>query len=75
MLINFNKTKESTVPGMNNGTGMMTAKMYMDEQGKIIPCAIHKGGSIAYTSMKQVMILTISYQVMGKQPVTGRKKF
>ena len=32
MLIDFNKTKEVTVPGMNNGTGMMTAKMYMDEQ-------------------------------------------
>ena len=46
MLIDFDKTKEITVPGMNNGTGMMTAKMYMDAQGKIIPCAIHKGGSI-----------------------------
>lgn len=32
MLIDFNKAKEITVPGMNNGTGMMTAKMYMDEQ-------------------------------------------
>lgn len=46
MLIDFNKAKEITVPGMNNGTGTMTAKMYMDEQGKIISCAIHKGGSI-----------------------------
>lgn len=27
-------------------TGMMTAKMYMDEQGKVIPCAFHIGGSI-----------------------------
>ena len=44
MLIDFNKTKEITVPGMNNGTGMMTVKMYMDAQGKIIPCAIHKEG-------------------------------
>lgn len=25
---------------------MMTAKMYMGEQGKIIPCFIHAGGSI-----------------------------
>lgn len=46
MLLNFNEMKEITVPGMNNGTGMMTAKMYMDEQGKIIPCSIHVGGSI-----------------------------
>ena len=44
MLIDFNKTKEITVPGMNNGTGMMTVKMYMDAQSKIILCAIHKGG-------------------------------
>ncbi|WP_337740790.1 hypothetical protein [Allisonella histaminiformans] len=28
MLIDFNKAKEVTMPGMNHGTGMMTAKMY-----------------------------------------------
>lgn len=43
MLIDFNKTKEITVPGMNNVTGMMTVKMYMDAQDKIIPCTIYKG--------------------------------
>ena len=46
MLINFNNTKEITVPGMNGGTGMMSARMHMDEDGKIIPCKIHVGGSI-----------------------------
>lgn len=46
MLIDFNTMKKITVPGMNNGTGSMTAKMYVDEQGKIIPCTIHPGGSI-----------------------------
>lgn len=46
MLIDFNEMKEITLPGMNNGTGMMTAKLYMDENGKIIPCSIHAGGSI-----------------------------
>lgn len=46
MLVDFNEIKEITMPGMNKGTGTMTAKMYMDEQGKIIPCAIHAGGSI-----------------------------
>ncbi|MDD2648580.1 MAG: cupin domain-containing protein [Eubacteriales bacterium] len=46
MLIDFNESREITIPGMNNGTGAMTAKMYMDEQGKIIPCTIHAGGSI-----------------------------
>ena len=38
MLINFNEIPECTAPGMNNGTGEMTAKMFMGENGKIIPC-------------------------------------
>lgn len=46
MLINYNEMTERTVPGMNGGTGEMSAKMFMDEQGKIIPCRIHVGGSI-----------------------------
>lgn len=46
MLIDFRNMKEVTLPGMNHGTGTMTAKMYMDEKGKIIPCTIHKGSSI-----------------------------
>jgi mannose-6-phosphate isomerase-like protein (cupin superfamily) len=46
MLIDFNDIKEMTIPGMSNGTGTMTAKMYMDEKGKIIPTKIHSGGSI-----------------------------
>ncbi|MCQ4636473.1 cupin domain-containing protein [Anaerovorax odorimutans] len=46
MLINFNEMVERTMPGMNGGTGEMTAKMFMDEQGKIIPSSIHPGGSI-----------------------------
>lgn len=46
MLIDFNNIKEKTVPGMNGGKGSMTAKMYMSDAGKIIPCVIHKGGSI-----------------------------
>lgn len=46
MLIDFNKMNQIKVPGMNNGTGEMSAKMYTDEYGKIIPCSIHPGGSI-----------------------------
>lgn len=46
MLINFNKIKEITVYRMNNGTGTITAKMYMDGQYKIIHCSIHAGSSI-----------------------------
>ena len=47
MLIDFNSKEEITIPGMNNGTGMMTVKMYMSgNNGKIIPNSIHPGGSI-----------------------------
>lgn len=46
MLIVFNQIKEMTVPGMNNGTGTMTVKMYMDKAGKITLCSIHAGSSI-----------------------------
>lgn len=57
MLIDFNKILEKTTPGMNNGTGEMTAKMYMGDNLKIIPCSIHKGGSIGSRTFKvQVMI-------------------
>lgn len=46
MIIDFNNIKEITMPGMNNGTGMMTARLFMDADGKIIPCRVHPGGSI-----------------------------
>lgn len=48
MLLDFNEIKEMTVPGMNHGTGTMTAKIYMDEQGKIIPCSILQNHEIRF---------------------------
>ena len=46
MRIDFSEIEERRVPGMNGVTGEMSARMYMGEQGKIIPCRIHPGGSI-----------------------------
>ena len=46
MLIDFNKIESMTFPGMNNGTGMMSARMYHNDSYRIIPTAIHPGGSI-----------------------------
>lgn len=46
MLIDFNEIKEMIIPGMNNGTGQMTSRMYMSEKDKIIPTKIHPGGLI-----------------------------
>ncbi len=46
MIIDFNRIKEVQVKEMNGGTGEVTAKMYMDKEGKIIPGSIRPGGSI-----------------------------
>lgn len=46
MLIDFRELTAHKMQGMNNGTGEISAKMYVDEQGKIISCSLHVGGSI-----------------------------
>ena len=46
MRIDFNEITSMTFPGMDNGTGMMSARMYNDDSYRIIPTAIHPGGSI-----------------------------
>lgn len=56
MLIDFNETKEITIPGMNGGSGTMSARMFMDEQGKIIPTKIHPVAQSGFISTKRVMI-------------------
>lgn len=64
MLIDFNNIKEITVPGMNHGTGTMTARMYMDKQEKVIPCSIHPGGFIGLH--KHETSDDINYVISGK---------
>lgn len=46
MRIDFSAIPERTISGMNGGTGELSARMYLDEGGRIIPCRIHPGGSI-----------------------------
>ncbi len=42
MLIDFNSIKETTIPGMNHGTGEMTAKMYMDDDLILLTVIVEK---------------------------------
>lgn len=63
MLINFNEISEHKVSGMNNGTGEISSKMYMSEDGKIIPCKIHVGGSIG--SHRHLTSDDINYIISG----------
>ena len=46
MLIDFNEKQELNVKGMNGGSGVVSAKMYVGEHGKIIPSHIAPGASI-----------------------------
>ena len=50
MIIDFSSMNEMTMPGMNGGTGEMTCRMFNDEKYRIIPTAIHPGGSIGVHS-------------------------
>ena len=36
MLIDFNKLKNVDIPNLNNGEGVVSAKMYMEEKNKIM---------------------------------------
>ena len=46
MIIDFNGIEAASFPGMNGGTGTMSARMYNDNKYRIVPTAIHPGGSI-----------------------------
>lgn len=75
MLIDFNQNAEITIPGMNNGTGTMTAKMYMDEQGKVIPCSIHAGGSIGLHKHETSDDINYVLSGNGKAICDGQEEF
>lgn len=46
MLINFNELKDITIPHLNGGQGEVSARMHMDEEGKIMVSRIPVGASI-----------------------------
>lgn len=63
MRIDFNEIESMTLPGMNNGTGTMSARMYNDDSYRIIPTAIHPGGSIG--NQKQESGDDLNYIISG----------
>ncbi len=46
MRIDLNKLKETTMPCLYDGSGMMTTMKYEDENYRITPTALHVGGTI-----------------------------
>lgn len=75
MIIDFNSIKEITISGMNNGTGEMTAKMFMDDNGKVIPCSIHKGGSIGIHQHKTSDDINYILSGTGKAICDGKEEY
>ena len=63
MQIDFNNIDSMTFPGMDGGTGMMSARMYNDEQYRIIPTSIHPEGSIGVH--KQNSVDDMNYIISG----------
>ena len=71
MKIDFNGFQEMTMPCMNDGTGMMTVKMYNDENYRIIPTRIHSGGSIGVHTQNSGDDLNYIISGMGKAICNG----
>lgn len=46
MLINFESIKEVTIPHLNQGDGTVSAKMFVNENGKVMPSRIAVASSI-----------------------------
>lgn len=69
MLIDFNELQEMTIPGMNNGTGTMTARMYNDDSYRIIPTTLHPGGSIGEHTQDSGDDMNYILSGQGKLPV------
>lgn len=59
MLIDFRELAEHKIQGMNNGTGEMSAKMYMDEQEKLFRVLFTQAVLSVCISIIPVMILTM----------------
>lgn len=74
MLINFGEVEEVAIHGMNNGTGTITAKLFMDEQGKVIPCSIHPGGSIGIHKHETSDDINYVISGTGKAICNGREE-
>lgn len=70
----FNEIAKMHIPRMNNGTGKMTAKIYMDNDGKIILCSILIGASIGTHSHPSSDYINYILSENGKAMCDGKKE-
>ena len=74
MLIDFNNIEKMTMPCMNDGDGMMTVKMFNDDNYRIIPTRIHRGGSIGLHTQKSGDDLNYIISGAGKAVCDGKEE-
>lgn len=74
MIIDFNKMDEVTLPGMNQGTGTMSAKMFSDGKKRIILTRIHPGGSIGLHMQTTGDDINYVFSGTGKAVCDGREE-
>jgi len=74
MRIDFGKMEEHRVPGMNGGTGEMSARMYMGKTGKSSPPEFVRADPSAGTGTIPAMTSISSFPAKERQSAMGRKK-
>ena len=75
MKIDFKEIAEVKIPGMNGGTGQMSARMHRSEKGKIIiPCKIHPGGSIGLHKHETSDDINYIIEGIGQAVCDGQKE-
>ena len=58
MLLDFNSMDETQIQGMNGGVGSLFAKMYADDNGRIIFSRLEPGASIGNHLQREATIST-----------------
>lgn len=74
MKIDFNEFQEMTMPCMNGGKGMMTVRMFNDDNDRIIPTKSTRAAVSVCIRKTQVTTSTISSAEQVKRFVTAMRK-
>ncbi len=74
MLIDFNEMKELCIENMNNGSGRVNSKMFMNENGKVILCRISQGASIGEHIQKSGNDINYVISGVGKAICDGKEE-
>jgi len=74
MLIDFRQVNPVTGPGMNHGTGEMTARIVENAQGKFLVNRLHPYGSIGIHTQKKGCEINYVISGTGKAICDGKEE-